>query len=255
MTPAELKGDVPVWTLVRGHEGRAQVLARFGIDYCCGGDTPLIEACSRHGVKVDDVLRAIEENDDSGTAADQVDWTRESMTRLVNHIVARHHAFLRRVLPMLGSLLDDVLEHHASKYPNLVEVREVYVALWDELLNHMMKEEAVLFPFIRSLDAALQSRQPPPHFHCGSMRAPICVMEDEHRAAGEALNRMRALTHGFRQSKDACNAYRILMIGLRELEADLHLHIHKENYILFPRAAQAEASLADTSAAPLGIAR
>lgn len=236
------EADVPVWELVRGHAGRAEVLADFGIDYCCGGRTPLSEACSRRGVNINEVLRAIEVSDDSQAAADQIDWPGESLTRLTNHIVSRHHAYLRDMLPRLGNLLEQVIEKHADKHPNLIELRDVYTTMWNELLNHMMKEELVLFPFIRSLNQALQAGEPAPHFHCGSVTAPIHVMEDEHQSTGEALLRIRELTFGFRPPNDACRSYRILMLGLRELEHDLHLHIHKENHILFPRAAAAEAS-------------
>jgi regulator of cell morphogenesis and NO signaling len=242
--------NVPVWELVRGHAGRARVLAKFGIDYCCGGRTPLNEACSEQGVDVDEVVRALEENDDGLPAADQINWSGESMTRLANHIVSRHHAYLRDILPRLGCLLDEVMNKHAGKHPNLIELREVYTTMWNELLNHMMKEELVLFPFIRALDQALQAGLPAPQFHCGSVRAPIHVMEDEHRNADEALCRMRELSFGFRAPRDACNSYRILMAGLRELEEDLHLHIHKENHILFPRAAAAEASQFAATAEP-----
>ena len=172
------------------------------------------------------------------------------MTRLVNHIVSRHHVYLREMLPQLGSLLDKVVSKHADTHPNLLELREVYTTMWNELLSHMMKEEVVLFPFIRLLDQAVQAGQPVPHFHCGSVAAPIHVMEDEHQSAGEALRRMRELTFGFRPPQDACDAYRILMAGLRELESDLHLHIHKENDILFPRAAAAEALQSSATAEP-----
>ena len=113
------------------------------------------------------------------------------MTRLANHIVSRHHAYLRDVLPQLGSLLDQVVSKHADKHPNLVEIREVYTTMWNELLNHMLKEEVVLFPFIRSLDEAAQAGRPAPRLplrqrgcadSCYGGRAP------EH---GEALRRMR----------------------------------------------------------------
>jgi regulator of cell morphogenesis and NO signaling len=233
--------NVPVWELVRGQAGRARVLAGFGIDYCCRGRTPLNEACSERGLSVEEVVRALEASDDAQPAADQIDWSSESMTRLANHIVSRHHVYLREVLPQLGTLLDEVVSRHADKHPNLLELREVYTTMCNELLSHMMKEEFVLFPYIRSLDQAMQAGQPIPYFHCGSVAAPIHVMENEHQSAGEALRRMRELTFGFRPPKDACRAYRVLMIGLRELESDLHLHMHKENNILFPRAAAAEA--------------
>src|SRR6185436_11397806 len=98
----------------------ARVLDGFGIDYCCGGRTPLKEACSQQGLDVEEVLRALEANDDAQPAADQIDWSGESMTRLANHIVSRHHAYLRDVLPQLGSLLDKVVSKHADKHHNLV---------------------------------------------------------------------------------------------------------------------------------------
>jgi regulator of cell morphogenesis and NO signaling len=154
------------------------------------------------------------------------------------------------MLPNLGKLLDDVAAKHSANHPNLVELREVYKEMSDELFNHMMKEELVLFPFIRALDKALRAGEPVPRFHCGSVTAPIHVMEDEHRSADIALRRMRELTFGFRPPKDACNAYRIVMAGLQELEEDLHLHIHKENNILFPRAAAAESSQSDVTEKP-----
>jgi len=236
------EANVPVWELVRGHAGRARILAEFQIDYCCGGRMPLNEACAERGLSVEEVLRALEANDDAQPAADRVDWPRQSMTRLADHIVSRHHMYLRDVLPRLAVLLDKVVARHTDTHPNLIELREVYTAMCNELFSHMMKEERVLFPFIRLLDEAEQAGQPAPQFHCGSVVAPIHVMEDEHQAVGDALSKMRDLTFGFRPPADACDSYRILLAGLRELESDLHLHIHKENNILFPRAAAAEAA-------------
>lgn len=244
------EANVPVWELVRGHAGRARVLAEFQIDYCCGGRIPLNEACAERGLSVEEVLRALEANDDAQPAADQVDWPRQSMTRLADHIVARHHLYLRDVLPRLKALLDNVVSKHADAHPNLTELNEVYTFLWKELLSHMTKEELVIFPFIRLLDAAQEAGRPTPRFHCGSVLASIHVMEDEHQSAGDSLRRMRDLTFGFRPPADACDSYRILLAGLRELESDLHLHIYKENNILFPRAIAAEASGSSSPAEP-----
>lgn len=242
--------DLPVWRLVQGHEWRAPVLAGFGIDYCCGGRTPLRRACAQRGVSIQEVLGALEASDDSQPIADHIDWSSQSLTRLTNHIVSRHHAYLRDMLPRLGTLLDQVIAKHADKYPSLVELREVYTSIWSELLDHMMKEELVLFPCIRLLDQSLEAGQPVPRFPCGSVTAPIQAMEDEHHAVGEALLRMRELTFGFRPPQDACQSYRVLFAGLRELESDLHQHIHKENNILFPRSAAVEASQTAARAMP-----
>jgi regulator of cell morphogenesis and NO signaling len=237
------EADVPVWQLVRDRQRRAQILERFGIDYCCGGAMPLAEACSKRGIDLDEVRRALEESDGSSqVTAEEVDWSTQSMTALADHIVSRHHAYLRTALPRLGAMLEKVVSKHAGKEPNLVPLRDVYTAMWNELLNHMMKEELVLFPFVRSLDEATRANRPVPRFHCGSVTQPIHVMEDEHESTGQALRRMRELTGGFQPPADACETYRTLMAGLAELESDLHLHICKENNVLFPRAAAAEAT-------------
>ncbi len=242
--------DTPVGDLVHGSEHRAAVLSRLGIDYCCGGETLLGEACARRGLTIDTVLRALEDRDDANPTAEKVDWTEESLTRLADHIVARHHAYLRDMLPGLGSLMENILAKHPGAYSNLAALRDVYVAMWDELCSHMMKEEVVLFPYIRAMESAERSGiLCVNEFPCGSVLAPIHVMKEEHREAADALSKMRELTGGFRAPSDACNSYRVLMAGLREMEADLHLHIHKENNILFPRAVRLEASLRQPMAA------
>jgi regulator of cell morphogenesis and NO signaling len=235
--------DVPVSTLVRERQGRVGVLEKFGIDYCCHGATTLANACRERGLSVEEVRRALEASVASPAESDEADWARESLQSLVDHIVARHHSYLREQLPRIGALLEKVIAKHADKHPSLVELRGVYAGLCNELAHHMMKEEQVLFPYIRLLEEARDKGQPAPPFHCGSVQQPIRVMEDEHRTAGDALRRMRDLTLGFQPPTDACDAYRKLMDDLRGLEGDLHLHIHKENNILFPRAAAVESSL------------
>ncbi|HEX5471468.1 MAG TPA: iron-sulfur cluster repair di-iron protein, partial [Lacipirellulaceae bacterium] len=222
----------------------------LGIDYCCGGETLLGEACARRGLTIDAVLRALEDSDHAYSTAEQIDWTEESLTRLTDHIVTRHHTYLRDVLPGLGNLMENILAKHPEAYPGLTALRDMYVAMWDELCGHMMKEEVVLFPFIRAMESAERSDGVSANeFPCGSVLAPIHVMQEEHREAADSLSEMRKLTDGFRSPRDACNSYRVLMAGLREMEADLHLHIHLENNILFPRAVRLETSLRQPIAA------
>ena len=55
---------------------------------------------------------------------------------------------------------------------------------------------------------------------------------------------MRAATDDYRAPADSCVSYRRCFEGLAELEADTHLHIHKENNVLFPMVVQREQSLA-----------
>ena len=100
-----------------------------------------------------------------------------------------------------------------------------------------MKEEQILFPAICHLESSLQV----PAFPFGSVNNPIRMMEHEHSVAGSALVQLRSLTNDYQAPDDACSSWKALLEGLRELEADLHVHIHKENNILFPAAARLEA--------------
>ena len=234
----------PVGSLVRERQSRANVFERFGIDYCCHGHAPLEEACSSADIPLEDVCSALDASDASTHAHDDTDWSQMSLMRLIDDIVKRHHAYLRERLPLLARMIDRVVAAHGDRHSELQAVREVFTTLQNELTSHMMKEERVLFPIIIELERAAAGGRPAPQFHCGSVTYPIAVMEHEHDDAGEALNAMRRLTDDFHAPDDACETYRALMTGLRNLESDLHLHIHKENNVLFPRAAELEAAVA-----------
>jgi regulator of cell morphogenesis and NO signaling len=138
-------------------------------------------------------------------------------------------------------MMKKVSEAHREHHRAMLEpLAETFLALRDELGSHLMKEEMVLFPLMRSLEAASAAGLPSPPSHCGSVNNPIRVMVHEHDDAGSALARMRQLTAGYAVPADACNTFRGLFHGLQELEGDLHRHIHLENNILFPRAAAIE---------------
>ncbi len=228
-----------VGQLVAERPARARVFKQMGIDYCCGGKTPLRDACAAGGIDAQKVVDALNRVDAEATLTDETDWTRAPLADLLANILDTHHAYLRRELPQLTQIAAKVREAHMARHPELTEVQAVFNDLRAELETHMLKEEQVLFPLIQTMesDGAVAAA------HCGSVQNPIRVMECEHDAAGAALLRLRTLTSGFTAPADACNTYRVLLSGLAELETDLHRHIHKENNILFPRAVELEAAL------------
>ena len=125
---------------------------------------------------------------------------------------------------------------HGENHPALRQLRDVFADLRAELEPHMAKEEQILFPAVRYLEQTEQI----PQFPFGTVANPIHMMEHEHDLAGTALKKIRQLTEDFHAPEDACNTYRVMLDGLRQLERDMHQHIHKENNILFPRAQQHE---------------
>jgi regulator of cell morphogenesis and NO signaling len=158
---------------------------------------------------------------------------------LVNHLEATHHRYLKQELPRLGELAAKVSRVHGDRHPELVKTAAVLAEIRADLEPHLRKEEEVLFPMIRTLASANSQ----PTFACGSIANPITVMEQEHTAVGALLERLRQITGGYQAPEDTCASTRALMAGLAELEADTHLHIHKENNHLFPAALEREVQL------------
>jgi regulator of cell morphogenesis and NO signaling len=150
--------------------------------------------------------------------------------RLARYIVETHHTFLNRELPRLREMAERVIDAHGAGAPSLDRLLQVYVGLEEELHSHMMKEERILFPAV----AALVSGQSGPL----PLDGPIACMIHEHSGATNALDELRRLSNYFQPPAGACNTYRALFAGLRELDADLRHHIHLENDILFPAAEQ-----------------
>lgn len=211
-----------------------RVFEKLGIDYCCGGAKPLAEACVSAGVEVSKVVEALR-NEECAPVDEPVDWTSRSMTDLIGHIINRHHYFTRNEIVRLKNLIEKVCSVHADRHPELLELRGYFDALAGELLVHMMKEEQVLFPHI------VRMEQTAPVSSCfGSVANPINMMNYEHEQTGRLLAEMATLTNDYQPPEDACFSYRTLYQSLREFEQDLHMHIHLESNILFPKAYAAE---------------
>jgi regulator of cell morphogenesis and NO signaling len=225
-----INATLSVGELVAERPDRSRVFEELGIDYCCGGKLPLAEACSRRGLDVDAVRGRLAAHD-AGGVPDGTDWRQVPLAELCGHVVATHHAFLRRELPRLRGLVAKLARVHGDRHPELRDTLAVFEPFADELTAHMAKEERVLFPLLARIDSGEVAPDP-------FVLQPIGVMEAEHDDAGRALAEMRRLTGGYAVPADGCNTYRAAMAGLAELEADMHTHVHKENNILFPRAAR-----------------
>lgn len=230
--------------LVLQKPARSRVFEQQGIDYCCGGQKTLESACQNAGADAAEVLAAIEASDQQPPAENDTDWTTMSLGQLADHIIATHHAFLREELPRVDELLNRVVAAHGDNHPKLHDVRRTYTALVQELLPHMMKEEQILFPLIHQLENAQEVGTALPQSHCGSVNNPIRVMEQEHQNAGNGLRQLHELTNNYTPPEGVCPTYHAMLDGLKNLEIDLHHHIHKENNFLFPKASELEAALA-----------
>jgi regulator of cell morphogenesis and NO signaling len=206
--------------LVLEQPSRARVFEELGLDYCCGGRTPLADACEARGVPVNEAVAALGAVEELPT--NERDWTTVPLPELCDHIVADHHDRLREELPRLDALLEKVVRAHGDERPSVVELRDTFTALRGDLEEHLAAEEEQLFPLVRA-GGPYDAEQ-------------VRELEHDHEWAGSALARMRELTDGYDLEQAMCNTHRATLDGLHELELNLHQHIHEENNVLFPRA-------------------
>jgi regulator of cell morphogenesis and NO signaling len=221
---AELTADLTLADLVNATPAAARTLELHGLDYCCGGAKRLDDACAEAGIDPDAVLQELAGSDDGSTP----DWDRMSLGELVDHVESSHHGYLHSEMPRLSALAEKVAAVHGANHPELHEVRTTYEALRTELDPHLATEEQTVFPAIRAVGSS-EGSDP----EAGIAEA-IATLMVEHERAGELLTKLRELTVGYATPSDGCASYRGLYDGLAELERDTHLHVHKENNILFP---------------------
>ena len=225
-----------VGEIVAADSRAAAVFEQFGIDFCCGGRRSVAEACQTADVDPATVERALETLASDEPAAGDI--TRWPLDRLIDYIVGTHHAYVRTALPAIARHLTKLVEVHGARHPELIRVADSFERLGSDLLRHMMKEEWMLFPYVRGLALASgESRRPSPF---GSVENPIRMMEREHQEAGDEMRAIRELTNGYTPPSDACTTYRVCLSELARFERDLHQHVHLENNVLFPGAVELE---------------
>lgn len=240
MTKAILERTVG--ELVAEQPSRSRIFEKVGIDYCCKGNVALGLACETKGVPVEPILAALEIQpavaEDSAITA-----LYSSAEGLVDYVINKHHAYLHENLPRLSFLVEKVAAVHGHEDPRLGQLHAAFEQFKTETVDHLNKEEVMLFPFIKLLAAGQRPPFPP------TVMMPIRRMLEEHVAHGENLELFRNLTDGFVAPSFACNTYRAMLQALEEMEQDLHRHIHLENTVLFPWAERMERDLGVDSAA------
>jgi regulator of cell morphogenesis and NO signaling len=237
--PMEFNLKKTVGQLALEKPGLLPVFEELGIDYCCGGNVPLEEACRNANVPVEQIGRMFEERSALAQSRER-DWSSEPLFGLIAYIVNHHHYFTRREMVRLDELLHKVCAAHGEKHPELLRIRDLFRSLSDELLLHMAREEQVLFPYIADLEKRFTRREPVLAPAFGTVLNPIRMMMQEHDSAGATLKLIRRLAADYSVPTDACMSWFALYQGMQEFEQDLHRHIHLENNLLFPRAVRLE---------------
>ncbi len=218
---------------------KAEIFKKYGLDFCCGGKKTVKQACAEKGLDVTKIEQELQQADKnpSSRPLPYGDW---SLDFLSDYIVNTHHSYVKKTLPELRGYAAKVAKVHGNHHPELLPILQLVEEVNAELSEHMVKEEKILFPYIKELVAASNSGQPLKTSHFGTIQNPITMMESEHEMVGKNLEEIRALSNNFALPEDACASYNLLYKMLEEFEDDLHIHVHLENNILFPKALQLE---------------
>jgi regulator of cell morphogenesis and NO signaling len=234
--------ETKVNEIALSNPGARHILEDAGIDYCCGGGKSLHEACFKANVPAEQILWRLAQNKSQATQ-DEAQWTTAPLAELTKHIKDRHHQYVRNAIPRLRALLAKIREKHGSRHRELSEVEKLFGDVAREMTMHMQKEEQILFPFIDAMERAANGNGAvePPFFQ--TVKNPIHSMMEEHDNAGELVRQIRELSGAYQAPADSCTSYQAAYQGLEEFERDLHLHVHLENNILFPRAVELEAAV------------
>jgi len=227
MDQIEINPDSSVAEIVTSDFRTAEIFRKAGIDFCCGGDKKLREACSESGINHSDLIDQLSEmiKSPAGCTPDYKTW---DPVFLSDYIINTHHNYVKRILPALVSYSKKIVSVHGSWHPELSLTNDLISKLNEDLLNHMNKEEATLFPAIRDSSGTKSQNA------AGIIKSEVNNLRSEHDNAGRLMDEIRVITSGYRIPEDACNTYSLTFKLLQQFEADLHVHVHLENNILFP---------------------
>lgn len=207
----------------------AEVFKSVGIDFCCGGHQNLEEACKLQNINLEELETSLAniENESANTAHNYKEW---NVDFLADYIVNTHHKTVLRLLPQIVAYTQKIAEVHGDNHPELLEIESLFAQINTELLQHLKNEEDVLFPAIKAQlkgnDEAAKA----------IIISEITRMTGEHEFAGGAMDHINKISQNYKIPADGCNTYKVAYQLLEEFEDDLHVHVHLENNILYPKA-------------------
>lgn len=237
-----IQEDQIIGELVANDYRTASVFKKYNIDFCCQGNRTINDACEAKeidGKLVVADLNALVQSQQPGS----IDYQSWPMDLLAEYIEKKHHRYVEEKTLEIKPYLEKIARVHGGRHPELLEINEHFNATAGELAMHMKKEELIVFPFIKKMVKAKEEgiAITAPNFE--SIQFPIQAMMDEHTNEGDRFRLIEALSNNYTTPEDGCNTYKVTFALLKEFEQDLHLHIHLENNILFPRAIELEKEL------------
>ena len=228
---------ITIGEIVAGNYRTADIFERYGIDFCCGGNVPLETACLQAGVDLAAITRELEVLQKEPSEQDH-NYAAWDVSFLADYIVNIHHAYLKETTGQIASYAHKIAEVHGPRHPEVIRIATLFDQIATDMAAHLQEEETSFFPAIKRVAAKRTAGSLPDAEDLALIAASIRKLGHEHEQVGDAIHAIRQLAHGFEAPGDACNTFRLTYQKLKEFEADLHKHVHLENNLLFPKAAQ-----------------
>jgi regulator of cell morphogenesis and NO signaling len=233
-----ITAETSVGEIARENPSSVRVFETLGVDYCCGGRQTLKSVCADQNLDFDELLARLQAAAES-VSPELRDWSAASLADVIEEILDRHHVYVRAESARLEAMITKVASRHPENQ-TYGAVLQHFAELKAELSTHMLKEEQVLFPYLKQMESSVNRGAGVPAAFFGTVQRPVQAMMLEHDGAGDLMKQIRQLTNGYTPAESACPTTRAMLAGMEEFERDLHRHIHLENNILFPRAVKME---------------
>lgn len=229
--------DPTIGEIVAADYRTAKVFEAHGIDFCCGGKVSLAVICREKGLDPALLLREIET-----VKSEQIDrsqnYTAWELPFLADYIVNSHHVYLKENDGQIAAYARKIAEVHGAHHPEVIEIAAIFDKIDSDMVAHLREEEEVFFPAVKRVHAARKTGNEPTAEDVATIRTSLAKLGPEHEEIGDAVHTIRHLSKEYAIPSDVCNTFLVTYQKLKEFEDDLHKHVHLENNILFPKAAQ-----------------
>jgi regulator of cell morphogenesis and NO signaling len=228
--------DQTLSAIVTNQFQAAAVFEKYALDFCCKGKQTLRQACQSKNISLDEVVADLDQVSITGNTSHDNLFRTMTAAQLIDYIMLRHHHYVKESIPVIYAHLEKVATKHGEIFPYMQIVFRLFASVSEEMISHLDKEEAILFPAIKEKEKSRQSAFASVTSQCFSIKNVLYAMEKEHEQAGEWMDQIRQLTNNYTAPVNACTTFRVSLAELKEFEQDLHRHVHLENHLLFPMA-------------------
>lgn len=244
LIPISIDENSVVSDIVRQDYRTAAVFNKYNIEFCCGGKWPLGIVCEMQGLDFTTIKNELENSVRTIQLSNSLHFAEWNIDFLTEYIINIHHQYLKDALPLIREQLDHFATDHQKQYPELEEILKLFHSFYRDIFPHLQQEEEILFPYIRQIAHAYDSKESYAGLLVRTLRKPVEeVMKHEHESISIILHKLRAYTNNYTPPENACVSHQVVFSMLKELDHDLVQHVFLENEILFPRAIAMEKEL------------